>query len=151
MAVRVQSLCKMPCPGHQTYLVTRTPAWGNPLPALLYPGHWNIALTFTMPAAAAKMAEKRLTVLARHNEALEHAQHIPLDAQPSLASLGGPAQAAAASNGSASTKHFTAADLPTLKMCTRRNGSRWVLGGDHTGQVPSSAPLSPSLFECSVI
>lgn len=86
-----------------------------------------------MRTAAATAAAERLAVLARTNEALETAAQIPLASKPNLASLERPASEAG--GGGATAKPFTDADLPTLKMCRQKNGSRWILGGGSAGQV----------------
>ncbi len=88
-----------------------------------------------MRTAAVTAAAERLAVLARTNEALETAAQIPLASKPNLASLERPAPAAGAGGAGATAKPFTDADLPTLKICRQKNGSRWILGGGSAGQV----------------
>ncbi len=81
---------------------------------------------------------QRLSALARTNEALDSAAQIPLDRRPYLASLGGPEPATGGGGSAGSSKPFTDADLPTLKMCRQKTGAdgfslviiraRWAAG-----------------------
>ena len=72
--------------------------------------------------AAAQVAAERLSALARTNEAIERDEQL---AQVALDSLGdvSPTAGGGSTAGAASTKLFTDADLPSLKMC-HRWGSR---------------------------
>lgn len=68
--------------------------------------------------AAAQVAAERLSALARTNEAIERDEQL---AQVALDSLGdvSPTAGGGSTAGAASTKLFTDADLPSLKMCHR--------------------------------
>ena len=91
------------------------------------------------------MAAERLSALARGSEAKESATRVPL---AEMVSLTGARQRSGGSEGGSDAggsavgapppragQKFSEADVSGLVMCHRPNGSRWVLGGDHTGQV----------------
>jgi hypothetical protein len=67
------------------------------------------------------VAAERLSALARTNEAIERDADVPLDSKSTLVSVPAPAAAAVTAD-----EPFTKADLPNLKICTRRNGKLWL-------------------------
>ena len=82
--------------------------------------HRSSSCTIFIDCAAAQVAAERLSALARTNEAIERDEQL---AQVALDSLGdaSPTAGGGSAAGAASTKLFTDADLPSLKMC-----HRWV-------------------------
>ena len=81
----------------------------------------RLTSTASTHSAAAQVAAERLSALARTNEAIERDEQL---AQVALDSLGDvpPTAAGGSAAGAASTKLFTDADLPSLKMCHRWGG-----------------------------
>ena len=79
--------------------------------------------------AAAQVAAERLSALARTNEAIERDEQL---AQVALDSLGdvSPTAGGGSTAGAASTKLFTDADLPSLKMCHRWGSRRLHVAAD---------------------
>ena len=82
-------------------------------------------------AADAVVAAERLSALARTNEAIERDADVPLDSKSTLVSVPAPAAAAVTAD-----EPFTKADLPNLKICTRRNGKLRLAKQSELSDIP---------------